>query len=317
MHNIQALAALKSSFNRPVLHRSLALNPVPAHPPTSLLRDLSNAGVIEAADRFVVLLGGRSNQVWQFGNTGQNKVLKLYRSADTNPLFDNDPSREIICLNALSETGLSPRLLFHGDHPLGRWIIYEHVDGRAWDRDPAPIARLLAHVHRKTLLNGLQWGPNGSAEIEHQTLGILKKCQPDNRDRVSAMMPKWQVPPIDHPCLIHGDPVPGNIVLTNQTPVLIDWQCPTNGDPAEDISLFLSPAMQKLYRGAPLTKPETQVFLAAYPNQTIIERYHKLKAWYHWRMAAYCLWKMDQGERDYADGFSLECDSLNACAAPN
>ncbi|MGR3661746.1 MAG: phosphotransferase family protein [Paracoccaceae bacterium] len=265
----------------------------------------------------MVLRGGRTNQVWQFGDYGQNKVLKLYRPADTNPLFDNDPHREVLCLKALSGTGLSPRLLNHGSHPLGHWIIYEHISGLAWDRDPASIARLLARVHAQTLPNGLQRGPNGSAEIERQTLGILRRCQPGNHDRVSAIMPKWQVSPMNHPCLIHGDPVPGNIILTAQTPVLIDWQCPTNGDPTEDIALFLSPAMQKLYRGTPLTQSEIQVFLAAYPNPSIVERYHWLKAWYHWRMAAYCLWRVDQGERDYTDGFSLECDSLSACTVPN
>lgn len=311
------MAALKPPICRTVLHRSLALNTISTHPPTSLLRDLSNAGYITEADRFEFLQGGRTNQVWQFGDSSQNKVLKLYRPVGTNPLFDNDPRLEVICLKALSETGLSPRLLNHGKHQLGRWIIYEHVNGLAWGRDPAPVARLLARVHTQTLPNGLQRGPNGSAEIERQTLGILERCQSDNRVRVSAMMPKWSVPPMDHPCLIHGDPVPGNIVLTDQAPVLIDWQCPTNGDPVEDIALFLSPAMQKLYRGAPLTQSETQVFLDAYPNPNIIKRYHYLKAWYHWRMTAYCLWKMNQGERDYADGFSLEYDSLSTSAAPN
>lgn len=268
-------------------------------------------------NKFVALQGGRTNQVWKFSNGSENKVLKLYRPVDTNPLFDNNPRSETICLTALEGTGLAPRLVNHGSHPLGRWIIYEHVNGSAWGHDPVPVAEILARVHRQTSLTGLHIGASGSAEIECQTLEILSHCLPANRDRITKNRPNWHVSPMAHLCLIHGDPVPGNIVLTDKNPVLIDWQCPKTGDPAEDIALFLSPAMQKLYRGSPLTQAEEQLFLAAYPDPSITQRYQSLKAWYHWRMAAYCLWRMDQGDYDYAVGFDLEFNSLNACTAPN
>ncbi len=75
--------------------------------------------------------------------------------------------------------------------------------------------------------------------------------------------------------------------------------------------------MQKLYRGAPLTPTEEQHFLAAYPVSKIVQRYQTLKAWYHWRMSAYCVWQLDQGNEDYLDGFKLECDYLNAFIAQN
>ncbi|PHR88518.1 MAG: aminoglycoside phosphotransferase [Blastopirellula sp.] len=260
--------------------------------------------------------GGRTNQIWRFGDGHENKVLKLYRAADTNPLFGNDPHHEVTCLTTLNNTGLAPRLLNYSNHSLGRWIIYEYVSGVVWSSNPIPVARLLARVHSHAQLSELRFGANGSEEIKHQTLGILKQCQSNIRDRLAKYMPEWCISPTDQLSLIHGDPVPSNIVLTDKTPVLIDWQCPKNGDPTEDIALFLSPAMQQLYRGAPLSHSEEQNFLIAYPNSHIVERYHSLKAWYHWRMAAYCLWKMDQGEQDYADGLGLECDSLNACTAP-
>ncbi len=316
MHTIAGHLGLVIARTGPESHWSLALNSTSNTPPEPLLRDLSNAGYIGTGDRFEVLHGGRTNQVWQFRSGREIKVLKLYRPADTNPLFDNSPRSEIICLTALDATGLAPRLLNHGSHPLGQWIIYEHITGPEWSRDPAPVARLLARLHAQAPLTGLKGGPSGSAEIRRQTLEILSRVRPNARDRVTAKMPKWDVPPTSHRCLIHGDPVAGNIVLADQSPVLIDWQCPTNGDPAEDLALFLSPAMQKLYRGVPLTLSEEQDFLAAYPNIDIVDRYQHLKAWYHWRMAAYCLWQMEQGDKEYADGFDLECNYLNTCSAP-
>ncbi|MGR3662199.1 MAG: aminoglycoside phosphotransferase family protein, partial [Paracoccaceae bacterium] len=165
------------------------------------MRDLSNAGFIARDERFLALQGGRTNQVWRFGNDGEHKVLKVYRPADKNPLFGNDSRRETLCLKTLRETGLAPRLLNHGNHPLGHWIIYQHVSGQSWNSDPAPVARLLARVHARSPLTGLQSGINGSAELERQTLEILKQCQPNDREHIIAVMPKWQVSPMDSPRL--------------------------------------------------------------------------------------------------------------------
>ena len=42
------------------------------------------------------------------------------------------------------------------------------------------------------------------------------------------------------------------------------------GGPVDDLALFLSPAMQVLYRGRPLTAEEGAAFLDAYPNRTAL-----------------------------------------------
>ena len=125
-------------------HRSSALNPVSNSPPEQLLRDLRSAGHITTTDRFVAMQGGRTNQVWRFGDSEKDKVLKLYRATNSNPMFDNNPNSEIICLMALDGSGLASHLLANGNHSLGHWIIYDHVNGTGWARDPAPVARLLA-----------------------------------------------------------------------------------------------------------------------------------------------------------------------------
>ena len=86
------------------------------------------------------------------------------------------------------------------------------------------------------------------------------------------------------------------------------------GDPTEDLSLFMSPAMQSLYRGAPLDTPERDEFLAAYPDRRVISRLLDLQPWYHWRMAAYCLWQGERGRPDYADAAELELEALSAAS---
>ena len=93
--------------------------------------------------------------------------------------------------------------------------------------------------------------------------------------------------------------VPGGLTL-------IDWQCPASGDPTEDIATFLSPAMQRLYRGTILSEAEREAFLAAYPDPAIVARYRALKSVYRWRMAAHCLWKAERGASDYAGALRLE-----------
>ena len=107
--------------------------------------------------------------------------------------------------------------------------------------------------------------------------------------------------------------MPGNIVAHDGTLTLIDWQCPQIGDPTEDLALFLSPAMQQVYRGAPLSAAEEAAFLDRYPDPQLVARYLALRPWYHWRMAAYCLWRDQRDGRMPSRAFDLELAALRAC----
>ena len=100
--------------------------------------------------------------------------------------------------------------------------------------------------------------------------------------------------------------MPGNIIATPNGPVLIDWQCPARGDPAEDLATFLSPAMHWLYRGKLPDEAERAQFLDAYPDPVVVDRYLRLAPLFRWRMAAHCLWKAERGAADYATALKLE-----------
>ncbi|MQQ08484.1 phosphotransferase [Epibacterium sp. SM1979] len=255
------------------------------------------------------LVGGRSNQVFQLGAT----VLKVYNPVRANPLFANDPQREALMLRCLDDTGLVPRFVNAGLDAGLHWIEYAHVSGTPWHSGAGQVAQILAKLHRQKIAIDLPKGANGSADLEAQTEVILAACQTD--PGLGTLRPRCPVAPLDTCALIHGDPVPGNILVASPQWRLIDWQCPVWGDPAEDLAVFLSPSMQFLYRGAVLSAAEEQEFLSAYPDPNVMSRYLTLRPWFHWRMAAYCAWRAEKGAAADRQALSLEVAKLRSLSA--
>jgi thiamine kinase len=243
------------------------------------------------------LSGGRVNHLWKVGQI----VIKHYMTAGQSPMFPNDPKAEAAVLAHLAPSGLSPTLLAQGED----WIAYTFVAGLPWQDGTEPVATAFTRLHTLDAPKlALRVGPNGSTQLLAQATAIAKQCS-----RVlPPPPPDPQVRPAT-PRLIHGDAVPGNIIQLNENVTFIDWQCPAIGDPVDDIATFLSPAMQWLYRGIPLTNAETKSFRAGLP-QNIVARYDLLAPLYHWRMAAHCLWKTERGAPDYDHATVLELSAL-------
>lgn len=237
-------------------------------------------------------------------------MIKLYAADAGNPLFANDPARERAVLAALSGTGMVPPLVQAGTFEGRQWLSYAHINGQPWRHSPGHVAQVLGRLHDCAPPAGLPPGVNGSLALEAQVAGILRQCRDGHW--LTDLRPLGRVPPVPQPVLIHGDPVPGNLLAHDGTLTLIDWQCPQIGDPAEDLALFLSPAMQLTYRGAPLSRSEEDAFLQAYPDPRIVGRYLALRPWYHWRMAAYCQWRMEQGSAADRQALALECAALQS-----
>lgn len=268
------------------------------------LAHLNGLGLDARAPR--ILTGGRSNHVWRMGSL----VVKLYLQDGNNPLFANDPECEMAVLRTLDHTGMVPHLVRAGCFEGHHWLAYSHLEGGPWQDGTAAVARLLGRLHAQPVLAGLPEGANGSAMLGAQAEDILARCQAGADLR--PLRPVGDVPPTPDKSLIHGDPVPGNLVAHRGRLTLIDWQCPKMGDPAEDLALFLSPAMQVLYRGAPLSRDEAESFLAAYPNRPVVARVQALLPWFHWRMAAYCLWQAEQGGFQDREAMRLELAALQS-----
>ena len=279
-------------------------------PPHDLVAELVRDGHIPAGALFEMLYGGRTNQVWKVKGKHNDTVLKLYRTTLRNPLFRNDAGLEAACLNALQATGFVPNLRATRSHGSDRWVLYDHAPGEPWRQGTGQVGRLLRKLHAIPVTLSVPGGCNGSADLTRHAEQILAACTPTQRNRLAGLRPTGTVGPAHQICLVHGDPVPGNILVAPKGLTLIDWQCPALGDPCEDLAMFLSPAMQHLYRAAPLTAEEEIQFLAAYNQPDVAARYQTLRPWYAWRMAAYCLWRAENGAPDYLTGFELEIRTL-------
>lgn len=213
-------------------------------------------------------------------------------------------------MKQLSGLGLAPVFHSAGRIKKWNWILYQHVTGSPWSRNVMKVAELLARLHAQPPFANLPAGPNGSDALVAQIHRIVDATNEGARSWLQDLRPSGNVPPTPNRTIVHGDPVPGNLVSQGDKVTLIDWQCPCLGDPAEDLAMFVSPAMQYLYRGRPLGSDQVTQFLAAYPDRKVANRSRLLSPWYHWRMAAYCLWKTEQGSRDYEVALELELDAL-------
>jgi len=258
----------------------------------ALRERLGALGLIDRVDAWVPFHGGRSNRAWQVGGC-DGVVVKLFGARHCNPLFPNDAGSERQALDWLSGSGIAPRLRHAETEAEPPLIVYDHVAGAEWAADPTPVAALLSRLHLVPPPPGLRRCPGGSARLRAEGMRILGLCpESAERRRLIAACPDGPaVPPSDRLVFLHGDPVPGNLILTPDGPVLIDWQCPAIGDPVEDIAIFLSPSMQILYRGAALSPKECDAFLAGIGDRSVAIRYRMMAPWYHWRMATYCLWR--------------------------
>lgn len=242
-----------------------------------------------AAEVWEPLAGGRTNQVWRVGAF----TVKRFDAAAASPLFPNDAGAEARALALFAPLGIAPRLRGAG----ADWLIYDHAEGAVWSGDPAPVAAMLHLLHRAQVPAGsFRNAPNGSAAVLADALRIyaLDAPPPD-----PGLPPVLAVP-------IHADAVSGNVLATAEGPILIDWQCPAMGDPAEDLCTFLSPAMMWLYSGSVLGADRAEAFLRAYPDADIVARARKMLPLYRYRIAAHCAWKAARGDADYAEALKLE-----------
>ena len=284
--------------------------------PDSLRAALSAAGHVAADGIWRPLAGGRTNQLWCVTSRSDARVVvKLYSPTSENPLFPNDPGMEKRMLKQLRGQGIAADPIGYAETALGPCLVYEHVDGAPWTTGVATFAHALRTVHTLQAPPALRRAPDGSAEIRDQTRRILGLCKTHAARAARALEPdRAPVPPSGCVALLHGDPVAGNLIVSDDAARFIDWQCPALGDPCEDLAIFLSPAMQLAYRGSILTPVERAAFLASYPCPDTTARYRALAPWYHWRMLAYCLWRAEKGDSRARLCAQAEHAALKNCA---
>ena len=292
-------------------------------PIASLEKSLHAQGLLQLPAQWVGLSGGRSNRVWRVSQAGaQDLCVKLYpQTAWQNPLFANDPASEYYCLENFYAEQLCPKPLGLVETPQGRCLVYHHHRGVSFSDQTAPVGQLLARIHSRPAVpadsKAIRHAPCGSDELNAHTMQILQRCEGPERALLERLRPTIPVKKPKEVCLIHADPVANNIVISSQTALLIDWQSPALGDPMEDLSHFLSPAMHQLYRGQILNAEQQRQVLNAYQTRYPrfdFARFERLYPHYSWRIAAYCLWQKLQGKADYSAAFDQEVTALKVNA---
>ncbi|PSL16550.1 phosphotransferase [Shimia abyssi] len=280
----------------------------PTTPPEDLRIAVEAQCLLHKQTEWRLLTGGRTNISWLVNENSDALVVKLYCRSTLNPLFPNDAFAEASLLHHLSPDGLAPRFVETLQTAHGTCNVYSYIPGQIWLTGTKRVADLMHCLHHTDAPSGLRSTANGSAELTLETYRILSLCT--HTKGVADLEPSNVVPKSEKLSLLHNDIVPANLICSNNMLHLIDWQCPSQGDACLDLAVFLSPAMQLIYRGSPLTSQEVSEFLQAYGDPDVVTRYLNLAPHFHWRMAAYCLWQMEQGQSDYEEGLKLEVQAL-------
>jgi hypothetical protein len=231
------------------------------------------------------LRGGYWNQVMKVTCDKGRFVLKRYAEVLPTSLFPNLPEAEAAALDRLKGMAVAPE-------PAGFWpeekiLVYRYVDGDLWTDDMAGVADLMRRKEHADPagFRRVPWRPE---QILEEGDRLLARCTADDlKSRLHLARPSaFNVAPPEKLSLIHTDIGAGNLVGRGSGLRLIDWQCPAEGDLAEDVYSFLSPAFQTLNDRTPIG--DVAPFFEALDMPRLRDRYGLLRACFAYRMAAYC-----------------------------
>jgi thiamine kinase len=251
--------------------------------------------------------GGQTNKVWRLVGE-EDLICKLYLETKTNPLFSNTPEEEYRCLLWLDGSDIAPKPYRFLKTPFGEVLMYNYIKGQLWSHNVDSVSELLTRIHKHKYPKGLRILSNLSSDIKQSGLEIISKLNSYHKNILINICPDVSISGID-PVLLHTDVVPGNLILGDEGLRLIDWQCPAIGDPIVDIVMFLSPGMHQIYGAEKLSMKNHQTFLINLTPK-LRSRYNIIGPLYHWRLAAYCFWKAEQGFIEYESAALAEIDLL-------
>jgi len=268
---------------------------------------LIKQGVISNQTLWQAQTGGQTNKVWRLKGD-KDLICKLYLDTKTNPLFNNNPDAEYKCLLCLDGSDIAPKPYKYLKTPFGDVLLYDYINGQIWSHNVDIVSELLTRVRNHKYPKGLRILSALPSDIKQTGLNIIKNLNNYHKDKLIKMCPDVSISDIE-PVLLHTDVVPGNLILGDKGLQLIDWQCPAIGDPIVDIMMFLSPSMHEIYGLGKLSMKEYQTFLTNLTPK-LRSRYNILGSLYHWRLAAYCFWKAEQGIIEYEEAALAEIDLL-------
>jgi hypothetical protein len=256
------------------------------------------------------LSGGYRNLIHRVEGDGLDCVVKQYAPPDDNPLFPLLFEDECRSLSAFEESDVAPRLI--AIDRVRRIVAYRFISGDVWDGDLVGLGALLTRVGQVAPPGWLRKLPSRVDDLRAHTIQILDAIA----DPPGGLLDHFDVPDAPFPNrLVHTDCGPGNVIGAAGNYLLVDWQCPGQGDPVEDLAAATSPGVQILYGRAPLEKSDVDELLVAHGDSNATERYRWKAPLYRARFAAYCAWRIERLGRHadaqrYREALAAELESL-------
>jgi len=309
-----------------------------------LLKVLAEAGFLSntvAASDLKLLTGGFWNQVYRLQVGEALLVIKQFFKGVTNPMFPVMPDTEAAALRYLQGSACAPEpIAYLPQTPAGDILLYGYVAGVPWKFDPQSaekctkdVADVLARVHRLPIdanaKNDFRLLAQSPRDLYVRSLSMLSECDQALLGPLEHLKQTLADCPLTIACapvLVHTDCGPGNIIVSDAGPCLIDWQCPGLGDPLQDVLTFASPAMQILYHCEPLGEESIQHFFKSYFQahgagsdvDAMKARLPSVQVYHHFRFAAYCAYRITHLQASepavaalYSQALSAELDYLN------
>ena len=274
---------------------------------SNLQNYLLSQGIISNQTVWQYQTGGRTNKVWRLKDE-RDLICKLYLDTKSNPLFNNSPKAEYLCLFSLDGSDIAPKPYKYLKTPFGDVLLYHYIKGKTWSHDVNTVSGLLARIRKHKYPKELRILSTLPLDIKQTGIDIINRLNGYHKNELMNICPDVSISDIE-PVLLHTDVVPGNLILSDKGLRLIDWQCPAIGDPIVDIMMFLSPGMHEIYGSGKLSMKDHEVFLMSL-TPDLRSRYYIIGPIYHWRLAAYCFWKAEQGFVEYKKAALAEIDLL-------
>ena len=274
---------------------------------SNLQNYLLSQGIISNQTVWQYQTGGRTNKVWRLKDE-RDLICKLYLDTKSNPLFNNSPKAEYLCLFSLDGSDIAPKPYKYLKTPFGDVLLYHYIKGKTWSHDVNTVSGLLARIRKHKYPKELRILSTLPLDIKQTGIDIINRLNGYHKNELMNICPDVSISDIE-PVLLHTDVVPGNLILSDKGLRLIDWQCPAIGDPIVDIMMFLSPGMHEIYGSGKLSMKDHEVFLMSLTSN-LRNRYNIIGPLYHWRLAAYCFWKAEQGFIEYEKAALAEIDLL-------
>ena len=101
---------------------------------SNLQNYLLSQGIISNQTVWQYQTGGRTNKVWRLKDE-RDLICKLYLDTKSNPLFNNSPKAEYLCLFSLDGSDIAPKPYKYLKTPFGDVLLYHYIKGKTWSHD--------------------------------------------------------------------------------------------------------------------------------------------------------------------------------------